>query len=73
MIILLRLQVRSFTANKVKQLKNDIESHKKKLSNLKKTTPEKMWLNELDEFEKQYDKWLKDMAKRVPKKPKGKK
>jgi DNA topoisomerase-2 len=70
---LLRLQVRSFTANKVKQLKNDIESHKKKLSNLKKTTPEKMWLNELDEFEKQYDKWLKDMAKRVPKKPKGKK
>ena len=27
---LLRLQVRTFTANKVNQLKNDIESHKKK-------------------------------------------
>ena len=70
---LLRLQVRTFTADKVKQLKNDIASSKKKLDTLKKTTPEKMWLSDLDEFEKQYDKWLKDMAKRVPKKPKGKK
>ena len=32
-----------------------------------------MWLNDLDEFEKQYDKWLKDMASRITKKPKGKK
>ena len=70
---LLRLQVRTFTANKVNQLKNDIASNKKKLSNLKKNTPEKMWLSDLDEFEKQYDKWMKDMDKRVPKKPKGKK
>lgn len=70
---LLRLQVRTFTANKVNQLKNDIASNKKKLGNLKKTTPEKMWLSDLDDFEKHYDKWMKDMDKRVPKKPKGKK
>lgn len=70
---LLRLQVRTFTADKVKQLKNDITSSKKKLDALNKTTPEKMWLNDLDEFEKQYDKWMKDMAGRVPKKTKGKK
>ena len=70
---LLRLQVRTFTADKVKQLKNDIASSKKKLDTLKKTTPEKMWLNDLDDFEKQYDKWMKDMAGRVPKKTKGKK
>jgi len=70
---LLRLQVRTFTADKVKQLKNDIASNKKKLDTLNKTTPENMWLNDLDEFEKQYNKWLKDMASRVPKKTKGKK
>jgi hypothetical protein len=39
----------------------------------KKTSAEKMWLNDLDEFEKQYSKWMKDMSKRVPKKTKGKK
>jgi DNA topoisomerase-2 len=70
---LLRLQVRTFTSDKVKQLKNDITSSKTKLDILTQTKPEQMWLNELNELEKQYEKWLVEMSKRVPKKKEGKK
>jgi len=70
---LLRLQVRTFTVEKVNHLKNDIKSSKIRLDSLKKTKPEEIWLSELDEFEKQYEKWLVDMSKRVPKKTNGKK
>jgi len=67
---LLRMQIRTFTADKVKQLKNDIMSDKKKLSELMKTSEEKMWLSELKEFEDHYNKWLVDMEKSVCKKKK---
>jgi len=70
---LLRLQVRTFTSDKVKQLKNDITSSKTKLDILTQTKPEQMWLNELNELETHYDKWLVEMSKRVPKKKEGKK
>ena len=58
---LLTMQVRTFTANKIKQLKNDLESSKKKLEYAKSTTEKQMWLNELKEFETEYQKWLKIM------------
>jgi DNA gyrase/topoisomerase IV subunit B len=58
---LLRLQVRTFTANKVKQLNDDIESLKKKLETAKNTPEKQMWLNDLKEFEDEYAKWLKVM------------
>jgi len=58
---LLTMQVRTFTANKIKQLKNDLESSKKKLEYAKSTTEKQMWLNELKEFETEYQKWLKNM------------
>jgi DNA topoisomerase-2 len=58
---LLTMQVRTFTANKIKQLKNDLESSKKKLEYAKTTTEKQMWLNELKEFETEYQKWLKNM------------
>ena len=64
---LLRLQVRTFTIDKVNQLKNDVQSLKKQLDGLRKTKPENIWMNDLKEFEKQYDKWMIDMSKRVPK------
>ena len=59
---LLTMQVRTFTANKIKQLKNDLESSKKKLEYTKKKTEKQMWLNELKEFENEYHKWLKSMS-----------
>ena len=59
---LLTMQVRTFTANKIKQLKNDLESSKNKLEFSKKTSEKQMWLNELKEFENEYQKWLKNMC-----------
>jgi len=59
---LLRLQVRTLTANKIKELKNDIEGVRSKLENIKKLSEKQMWLNELEEFKVEYDKWLKNIT-----------
>ena len=59
---LLRLQVRTFTSNKVKQLKNDIDGLTKKLNDIQSTSEKKMWLQDLKEFEIEYVKWLKIMS-----------
>jgi len=67
---LLRLPIRTFTTDKVEELKSDITGIEKDLSTLQKTKVEKIWLRELKEFEKEYGKWLKVMKKRVPKKTK---
>ena len=67
---LLRMQVRTFTADKVKQLNNDIENLRTKLDTIRKTSEKKMWLNELNDFEKHYDKWVVDMHNRNTKKTK---
>lgn len=58
---LLRMPVRSLTSNKVKHLKNDIASIQTKLDALRVTTEQVMWLNELDEFEKAYVKWVDEI------------
>ena len=68
---LLRLQVRTLTANKVKQLKDDILSTQKKLGDIRKTSEKQMWLRDLKEFEAEYVKWLKVIDE--VKKPKTKK
>lgn len=62
---LLRMPVRNLTANKVKQLKNDITSTQEKLDGLCATTEQSMWLNELEEFEKAYVKWIDDINNQV--------
>ena len=67
---LLRMQVRTFTADKVKQLNKDIEGIHAKLDILHSTEPGDIWLRELEEFERHYDKWTKDMHERVSKKTK---
>ena len=67
---LLRLPIRTFTTDKVKDLKSDIAGLEKEHSTLQKTKVEKIWLRELKELEKEYGKWLKMMEKRVPKKTK---
>ena len=55
---LLKLQVRIFTTNKVKQLKDEILAIKNKIQNIKNTSEKQMWLNDLEEFQKEYNKWL---------------
>ena len=58
---LLKLPVRSLTADQVKKIKNDIQSLKTRLDNTKKISEKQMWLNDLKEFENEYHKWLKNM------------
>ena len=65
---LLRLQVRTFTSDKVKQLKEENQSLDTKLKTIKKTTEKQMWINDLSEFEFEYTKWLKAMEIQKPKK-----
>ena len=70
---LLRLPIRVFTTDKVKELKDDIESLKKDLDTLQKTGIEDMWLKELKELEREYKKWIKEVEKRVVKKCRSRK
>jgi DNA topoisomerase II len=67
---LLRLQVRTFTDEKVKQLNKDIENIKLKFSIIKKISEKNMWLNDLNDFEKHYDKWVVEMGNRSVKRTK---
>lgn len=62
---LLRMQVRTFTADKVLQLKNDIISTKEKLDRLRVRSEQDIWLKELEEFEVAYSKWLVEIDKQV--------
>jgi DNA topoisomerase II len=61
---LLQMPVRVFTEEKILALKNNIENLKTQLETLIGTEEKTLWVNELDEFEKHYTKWLKDMEKR---------
>jgi DNA topoisomerase-2 len=56
---LLRMQVRTFTANKIRQLQNDIYSANEKLDGLRAVSEKQMWLNDLNEFERAYMDFLK--------------
>lgn len=69
---LLRMQVRTFTADKVKQLKNDIASTQEKLEGIRAKTEKDMWLQELEEFEKVYRNWLLEIEKETIKSKKRK-
>ena len=64
---LLRLQFRSITEEKINKLKNDISSKIKSKNELDKTSEKEMWISDLDDFEKAYVKWLKDIEKEVVK------
>jgi len=68
---LLKLQVRTFTSNKVKQLNDEITVIKNKIEKVKMTKEKQMWLNDLDEFQKEYNKWLIIMNQNDNKKEKN--
>jgi DNA topoisomerase-2 len=60
---LLRLQVRTFTNEKILELQKEIDSKNEKLASVHATTEGKMWKNDLAEFEKQYEKFISVMEK----------
>lgn len=64
---LLRLQFRSITEEKIDKLTNDIASKIKIRDNLFDTSEKQLWINDLNEFEKEYIKWLKIMEKETVK------
>lgn len=58
---LLRMQVRTFTANKVRQIRNDIASLQEKVDGLRATSEKQLWINDLEEFEVEYSRFLRAM------------
>jgi DNA topoisomerase-2 len=58
---LLRMQVRTFTADKIKELNKDIMSLKEKLEGLRAKSEKDIWLEELTQFENAYKKWLQEI------------
>jgi DNA topoisomerase-2 len=70
---LLKLQIGSITTEKINKLKNDIDSCIKELETVEKITESEIWIRELDEFEKEYDKWIVDITKSEEKENKKKK
>jgi DNA topoisomerase-2 len=60
---LLRLNVRNFTAEKVANLQKELLSIKDHIKKIETTNAKTMWLDDLNEFEVEYAKWLKVMNK----------
>ena len=60
---LLRLQVRSFTRQKIEELETEIENIKKQIKTIQNTSETQMWINDLDAFTKAYNTWLKSLDK----------
>lgn len=61
---LLRLQFRSITEENIDKLDKDIQSKTKDRTVLSNTTEKKLWIRDLDEFEKAYAKWLTVVEKK---------
>lgn len=66
---LLRLQVSSFTEEKIEELQASISKMQAEIEKLTATPEQTLWLDDLQTFEDEYKKWLADMtmadAKRV--------
>jgi DNA topoisomerase-2 len=60
---LLRLNVRNFTAEKVANLQKELVSIKEHIEKVEMTNATTMWLDDINEFEVEYAKWLKVMNK----------
>lgn len=58
---LLKLQIRTFSKNKIQKLKDEINLKKSDLDIIKNTPEKQLWLNDLEEFQIEYEKFLKIM------------
>lgn len=55
---LLQMQFRTLTREKIAKLRNDMEKLQERIDTLMKTSEKELWFSDLQEFEKQYDKWV---------------
>jgi DNA topoisomerase-2 len=60
---LLRLQVRTFTTEKINKLNDDIKMKNQELKILKETSEKSMWIKDLVEFTEKYQEFLSTMEK----------
>jgi DNA topoisomerase-2 len=60
---LLGMPIYNLTMEKIEELKNQKEEKEIEYEQLKNTTIENLWLNELNKLEKEYDKWLSHRIK----------
>jgi DNA gyrase/topoisomerase IV subunit B len=60
---LLRLQVRTFTTEKINKLNDDIKAKNQELKILRETSEKSMWIRDLVEFTEKYQEFLNTMEK----------
>ena len=53
------MHIRSFTQQKLDDLRKETEKIESNISSLQKTTEKKLWLKDIQRFEKEYLKWNK--------------
>ena len=65
---LMRLNIRSFTEEKIQELDNEIAKLQQNYDTLFETKETDIWLRELDDVEKEYYSWLNELEKSEKKK-----
>ena len=58
---LLSLPITALTTEKIDDINQEFKEKKDELDTYKNTSIQNLWLGELDEFEKVYEKWLSEM------------
>ena len=56
---LLNMNIRSFTQQKLHDLQKEMEKIINNITSLQKTSESKLWLKDIQKFEKEYIKWNK--------------
>lgn len=59
---LLNQPIRSFSKQKLQNLEKEIKELQEKIKEIERTTPQQMWIRELDEFIEAYGQWCKEMS-----------
>lgn len=62
---LFKMQMRTFTKEKIKNLESEIERLTKDIAQLKKSTEAQLWLNDLNDFEKAYKEMVISLQKEL--------
>jgi DNA topoisomerase-2 len=62
---LLKMSIRTFTVDKILQLRNDITSLQEKLHKLREKSEKEIWISELEEFEIAYKKWISEIEQEI--------
>ena len=62
---LLKMPIKNFTQQKLDKLDNEINKIEIDIKTLKNTTENELWIKDLDEFEKEYHSYIKELDKNM--------